>query len=193
MWVPWNKTDRKRLFFTRSGLTLPYTCGVSVAILQMRAMRWTCGLGSALALLALAGCSPKIDYVGETYPPTTHVALFFKAADVARPYKVMGKAIVTASEGSEASKMQETLLTEARARGADAVLVERFGTVKTGESSHWDSSARTEGRTKTKEKRGREKGRYEGTTSTHGSESTSYRQEKRIDATFLKYIQSSRP
>ena len=155
----------------------------------MRSMRWTFGLGSAVLALALVGCSPNIDYVGETYPPTTHVALFFKAADVTRPYKVMGKAIVRASGGSEGSKMQETLLTEARARGADAVLVERFGTVKTGESSRWDSSARTEGKTKTKEKHGREKGRYEGTTSTHGSESTSYRQEKRIDATFLKYIQ----
>ena len=48
-----------------------------------------------VVLLCLGACT-KIDYIGEEYPPTTQVDLFFDMEHVTREHKVMGHLIATA-------------------------------------------------------------------------------------------------
>ncbi len=82
-----------------------------------------------LAVLVLltagsAGCHfVEVNYIGKTYPPTDHVEMYFDRADVPGDEKVIGRAIITAPEGTKGEKVKEGLLKEAMAKGADAILV----------------------------------------------------------------------
>ena len=57
----------------------------------------------ALAVILLLAACTKLDYIGEEYPPTQHVDLFFSEADIEYDYKVMGRILATAGDfvGSE--------------------------------------------------------------------------------------------
>ncbi len=51
-----------------------------------------------LPLLLLALSCTKIDYIGQEFPPTTQVDMYFSQADVAKDYTVMGSVIATATD-----------------------------------------------------------------------------------------------
>ncbi len=74
-----------------------------------------------LALLA-AGCA-TIDYVGQSYSPTTRVDIFFSESDVPRPYVVMGKVLASGSQFTSAERLNQAMIARAREKGADAVIV----------------------------------------------------------------------
>lgn len=80
----------------------------------------------SLAALTVTSCA-SINYIGEPHPPTTQVAVFFSEEDVERPYKVIGQMIATGDQYISSSKLQGKLLAKARAEGADAVIIQRFG------------------------------------------------------------------
>jgi hypothetical protein len=91
------------------------------------------------ALLTLASCATEIDYFGESYPPTYNVGVFFNSSDLKQPYKIMGKAIATPGAFASKADFQNDLINDARMHGADAVLVESFNRIKTGEVSNWNN------------------------------------------------------
>ena len=129
-----------------------------------------------IVLLCLSACT-KIDYIGEEYPPTIHVDLFFDMDDVTREHKVMGNLIATADEGVSTEKMQKKIIEKAMKKGADAVVIIGFEKYQSGESTTYKETSE-EGKTK----RGKHK------TTTTATSSTSVDEKKQIKAVFIKYL-----
>ena len=129
---------------------------------------------SIMLLMSLAACT-KIDYIGESYPPTNNVDLYFSEADLRMEYKVMGQVIASASDYVSAGKMQNKIMEEARKKGADAVVILGMERYHAGESQTYQET------TETKEKSG-------GTTSTTtATTKNEVQKEKEIKALFIKY------
>jgi len=122
------------------------------------------------ALLLVAACA-HVDYVGQTYAPTSHVDVFFTEGDVPHEYSVMGKVIATANDLVSAEKLQSKIVQKAQAKGADAVVLTGMERYKSGQNTDYSE---------TTEDRGRK-------TRTHGHSSTSDSEKKEIQALFIKY------
>ena len=129
---------------------------------------------SVVLLLALAACT-KIDYIGDEYPPTEHVDMYFSEADIEVDYQIMGRMIATAGDYVSSSKMQKKILEEARKKGADGVVILGLDRYQSGESYQYNET------TETKKKTGGSK------TVTSASSSTSVEEKKKIEALFIKY------
>jgi hypothetical protein len=127
-----------------------------------------------LICVIAVGCT-KIDYVGEEYPPTTHVDLFFSMDDVQRDYAIMGHIVASAPDLVSAEKMQKDIMKKAMAKGADGVVILGLERYQSGESTSYSET------TSTKEKKGKTK------VKTTGSSSTNVEEKKEIKATLLKY------
>jgi len=80
----------------------------------------------------------EVNYIGKTYPPTEHVDMYFDRAEVPGDEQVIGRAIVTAPEGTKGEKVEAGLLKEARAKGADAILVGPARRYLAGKDTTWD-------------------------------------------------------
>lgn len=78
----------------------------------------------AVSLLACfaAGCA-TIDYVGESYPPTAHIDIFFSETDVSKPFKVIGQVLASGDQFTTASRLNAKMQARAREVGADAVII----------------------------------------------------------------------
>jgi predicted ThiF/HesA family dinucleotide-utilizing enzyme len=83
-----------------------------------------------------SGCM-QFDYVGQKLkplPPEDMVA-FYNSKEEVPPniYRVLGRAVVTAPDGTSTQEVKEELIQKARDYGADAIEVVTFKRVKTGE------------------------------------------------------------
>jgi len=106
-------------------------------------------IATLASMLLLASCATDIAYFGESYPPGSgNVECFFTPQDVKRPYKVMGKAVASEGLFRSYAEFQEDVINCARAHGADAVLIESFQKVKTGETTNWNSNGYAEAKKK---------------------------------------------
>ena len=86
-----------------------------------------------LALLVSACAEqPEIDYVGNSYTPTTDVEIFVSADDIEEEYVEMGKAVAVSSTNISTQELQEALLEEAKRVGADAIIIGDTGRRLTG-------------------------------------------------------------
>jgi hypothetical protein len=132
-------------------------------------------LALAASPLLMAGCA-HLDYMGETYTPTSHVDVYFTEENVTRPYTTMGEVIVTGDQIASSNMMQEKIRKEAMKRGADAVILQSMEAYKAGESTNW-----SEHQTERTDRKGREH------TRTEGAASTSDTEKKRIHALFIRY------
>ena len=128
---------------------------------------------AALVVLA-AGCA-HVDYVGELYPRTDHVDLFFSEADIGRPYKVVGQVLATGDQYTSAARVQRRLMKEARDKGADGVLILEVARVRGPEHTRYDQTT-TEVRDKD-----------DTTVQTSRTVSDQTAEAKRIRALFIKY------
>lgn len=85
-----------------------------------------------LFLTACGGDDIDVDYLGDSYTPTSHVDVYFSEDDVTEGYLVMGHA---AADGGDTEALQETLIEKARDSGADGIIFEGFDRIKTGEQT----------------------------------------------------------
>ena len=83
-------------------------------------------------ILFVTACGSDVDYLGDSYPPTSHVDVYFSEDDVTEGYLVMGRATV---DGGDAAELKEELIEKARESGADGIIFEEFDRVKTGEQT----------------------------------------------------------
>ena len=85
--------------------------------------------------LFAVGCA-TVNYVGESFEPTTTVDVYFSKESIEKEYTVIGHAIGSSSFGSN-DTIQKKLIEEAKRKGADAVLITGIGKGQTslGESS----------------------------------------------------------
>ena len=127
----------------------------------------------ALFVLFVAACA-KIDYIGQSYPPTTHVDLYFSEADIRENYRVMGHIIAQASEGISVERLQKKLEAKAREEGADGIVIHEFDRIQTGETTTYNEETR-QGETK---------------RSIAAITITSAEEERQIRALFIKYEQN---
>ncbi|MDD5728616.1 MAG: hypothetical protein PHV59_08640 [Victivallales bacterium] len=85
----------------------------------------------------LSGCM-QFDYVGQKLTPLTpdQTVAFYNSKDSVPPniYRVLGRAVVTAPDGTNTEDVKAELLEKAREYGADAIEVVMFKRVKTGET-----------------------------------------------------------
>lgn len=126
-------------------------------------------------VMLFASCT-KIDYVGEEYPPTDHVDLYFSFGDAPAGHKVMGYIVASAPDMVSAEKMQKDMMKKARAKGADGLIIEGIERYRAGSNTNYSESStqKTDDKGKTK-------------TSTTGSSSTSSEEKKEIKGTLIKY------
>jgi len=129
---------------------------------------------AVVLLLALAACT-KIDYVGEEYPATDHVDMYFSEADINLDYNIMGRMIATADDYVSSGKMQQKIMEEARKKGADGVVILGLDRYQSGESHQYNET------TETKEKKDGTK------TVTSATSTTNVSEKKKIEALFIKY------
>ena len=122
------------------------------------------------ALLLCAACA-HVDYVGESYPPTNKVDVFFAEQDVTHEYRVMGKVVATANDLVSAEKLQAKIMKKAQDKGAVAVVLTGLDRYKSGESTDYRESTESKGRK----------------TTTSGHSSTTTEEKKEIQAIFIKY------
>jgi hypothetical protein len=92
-----------------------------------------CSTCIAILSLLLAGCA-TVDYVGQSYEPTTQVEIFYDQADIEREYTVMGRAIAKGDDLVSSDKIQNALMNKGtRERcGCDCHRVIRPGLLRRG-------------------------------------------------------------
>jgi hypothetical protein len=96
-------------------------------------------------VLWLGGCA-TVDYVGKSYPPTTRVDLYMAPSDVQRPYEVIGEARAQVGDvlfGGPGEELQAKLLIEARAHGADGIILGQLDTRQVGQTQETNAQATT--------------------------------------------------
>lgn len=129
---------------------------------------------STVIFLTLIACT-KIDYVGEEYPPTDYVDLYFTEADVRYDYVIMGHVIATADDFISADKMQKKIMEKARKKGADAVVILGLERYQAGETHTYKETTET-----TESDKGTK-------TTTTATTTTGVDERKEIKALFIKY------
>jgi hypothetical protein len=85
-------------------------------------------------LTVVLGCA-SIQYIGDSYPPTEHIDLYFSEYDVTREYTVIGRLLATANVEEplySSEKFTEAIRKKAREKGADAVIILGLRQVVTG-------------------------------------------------------------
>ena len=87
---------------------------------------------SMILFVTACGSDIEVDYLGDSYPSTSHVDVYFSEDDITEGYLVMGRATV---DGSDAGALQEKLIEKARESGADGIIFEEFDRVGTGEKT----------------------------------------------------------
>ena len=123
-----------------------------------------CTVSLLVLAMFVGACSERgVDYVGTSYSPTTHVDLYFSEFDVEEDYVVMGRVVARAGKRVSNKRLQEKLLQEAREKGADGIIIHEFDRVPVGEITNENTIGNT-------------------TITT-----TTVREERRIEATFIKY------
>ncbi|MFA6716435.1 MAG: hypothetical protein WC082_03385 [Victivallales bacterium] len=94
-------------------------------------------LAAGIAMAYLGNGCTQFDYVGQKLTPLTddQAVAFYNSSSEVPPnvYSIMGRAVVTAPDGSSTESVKEEIISKAREYGADAIEVVLFKRVKTGE------------------------------------------------------------
>lgn len=141
-----------------------------------------------LGCFCLSGCGPSVEYIGKSYPPTTNVEIFFNPADVKKPYETIGKVDGKAWPLSGYDKIQESIVKEAKKRGADAVIITRSGEQTVGTTTN--SSTTSTGDSKTTTTGDKDNGQSKETgwnASITTNSSVNQQTEKVVNADFIRY------
>ena len=78
-----------------------------------------------LISLLLIGCSTQVQYVGNSYQPTTKTDVFVTESAIKKPYSIIGQGYIFRKFGTDInwSKVQKESVKQGRDHGADAVLI----------------------------------------------------------------------
>ena len=74
---------------------------------------------SLLLLFTLVSCSPFVYYVGDRYPPTSKVDVYYSVKDVQRDYTIMGRMTKELVLGDQEKK---EMIREAKRKGAEGII-----------------------------------------------------------------------
>jgi hypothetical protein len=128
-----------------------------------------------IALLLLTAACAKIDYIGDEYPPTQNVDLYYTETDVKLSYIVIGHIVASGGELVSMKKIRKELIKKARKVGADGVIIQ-------GLDRYRGEPTRTYKESTTSEQKGGKQ-----ITTTISTESISSEEIKEIKAVFIRY------
>ncbi|MCB9920415.1 MAG: hypothetical protein H6832_18580 [Planctomycetes bacterium] len=135
-------------------------------------------------LLLFAGVScVSTDYAGKSYAPTSHVDVFFDTTDVERKHETMGELKGEATQYNSYEQIEQKMVQDAMAKGADAILFYDLSEVTVGSTT--SSSGQSDEVRYTVDKDGNLKKHGSGGWSS--SATTNEIKDKVIKAKLLKY------
>jgi hypothetical protein len=124
--------------------------------------------GVVLMLSFLTACSGPA-YLGKTYTPTQNVDIYLDAADVKKPYEIMGTSEV--GQGlSSLNAVQEKVINLGKGKGADGVIMKLTEEVTGSQKNDYGSI-----------QNGKKNNTYTGGSVTNNIKV------KKVQATFIKY------
>lgn len=85
-----------------------------------------------LISLLVISCSSGVKYLGNSYPVTQEVKIYFNKADIEKPYEVIGKVYIDVEEKTKDEKIQNMILNKARENGGNAVILGDLDVVRSG-------------------------------------------------------------
>ncbi len=89
-------------------------------------------------ILLFASCATRINYLGNSYAPTSNVDIFVTEDAIKKNYDVVGKGYVKhayyTSFSGKAEKIQRLVVEKAKKKGVDAVLIKEYYVPNTGTS-----------------------------------------------------------
>ena len=88
-----------------------------------------------LGILTLVSCSSPVKYLGNTFPATADVRIYFNKADIKGSYEVIGKIYLAIEENTKDSKIQKLILDKARQHGGQAVIMHDLNRIRSGSIS----------------------------------------------------------
>ena len=91
-----------------------------------------------ISFFLIISCSPKINYLGDTYTPTQHVEIYFDENDINKKYKVIGmmKNEADELENDDVEEVKKAMMKKAREVGADAILFIGFYSERINREHH---------------------------------------------------------
>ena len=91
-----------------------------------------------ISFLLVISCSPKINYLGDTYTPTQRVDMYFDEHDIVKEYKVIGvmKNEADELELDDVEVVKKAMMEKARNVGADAILFDGFYSERNNHNHH---------------------------------------------------------
>jgi hypothetical protein len=75
-----------------------------------------------LSCFPILSCCPSVVFTGKSYPPTSHVDIYFHVADIKKSYKIIGKSEGRAWLLTDDDKIKKSMVVEAKRKGADGVV-----------------------------------------------------------------------
>ena len=88
-----------------------------------------------ISALVLISCSSGVKYLGNSYPSTQEVKIYFAKSDIDRAYETIGKIYLDVGEKTKDEKIQNMILNKAKDHGGDAVIMGNLQTVRSGSVS----------------------------------------------------------
>ena len=82
-------------------------------------------INAMAVLVVFLGCA-TINYIGESYPPTQDVDVYYSEQDIEKEYTVVGRIVATANANEliySSEKFTQALVKKAREKGADGVVI----------------------------------------------------------------------
>ena len=87
---------------------------------------------SLLTLTLISACSSGVKYLGNSYPSTQNVKIYFSKADIDQPFELIGKVYLDVEEKTKDEKIQNMILNKAKQHGGDAVIMGDLNVVRSG-------------------------------------------------------------
>jgi len=79
----------------------------------------------ALLITLFIGCSPQLHFLGDNYPPTTHVDTYYSVDDISERFKVIGQLTGNNEQSNGFNSLEQiknSMVDEAKKRGAHGIL-----------------------------------------------------------------------
>jgi hypothetical protein len=74
-------------------------------------------------VIFFSSCFPRINYIGNSFPPTKDPDFYVDEKSIDKPYRVIGKGYPDATGSLALKTLQKKAIEKAKKKGADAVLV----------------------------------------------------------------------
>ena len=79
-----------------------------------------------LLMIPFSSCSPRINYMGNSFPSTKEPDFYVDERSIDKPYKIVGKGYPNGSALLNLKTLQKKAIEKAKKKGADAVLIQDY-------------------------------------------------------------------